>query len=96
MTGFESLANSILLTERPPHAEQPIPLLWTSRSGCSRFFRLGGTRTELSDGRVIWIGGEHEDGYDPDFCIYNGKYFYKFLSATEQERPAKLQYLHSR
>ncbi len=43
------------------------------------FFRLGGTRTELSDGRVIWIGGEHEDGYDPDFCIYNGKYFYKFL-----------------
>lgn len=35
------------------------------------FDRMGSTRTELSDGRVICIGGEHEDYYDPDFCIYN-------------------------
>ncbi|OYP33082.1 hypothetical protein [Rhodopirellula sp. MGV] len=36
-------------------------------AGC----RLGRTRTELSDGRVFWIAGEHEDFYDPDFFIYN-------------------------
>ena len=27
--------------------------------------------TELPDGRFVQIGGEHEDSYDPDFCIYN-------------------------
>jgi hypothetical protein len=27
--------------------------------------------TLLPDGRAIQIGGEHEDYYDPDFCIYN-------------------------
>lgn len=36
-------------------------------AGC----RLGQSRTELSDGRVFWIAGEHEDYYDPDFFIYN-------------------------
>lgn len=35
------------------------------------WLRMGGTRTELADGRVVHIGGEHEDWYDPDFCIYN-------------------------
>lgn len=35
------------------------------------FDRMGATRTELPDGRVVCIGGEHEDYYDPDFCIYN-------------------------
>lgn len=33
--------------------------------------RFGMSFTELPDGRVIEIGGEHEDHYDPDFCIYN-------------------------
>lgn len=33
--------------------------------------RFGRTSTPLPDGRVIHIGGEHEDFYDPDFCIYN-------------------------
>lgn len=32
---------------------------------------MGFTRTELPDGRVVRVGGEHEDFYDPDFCIYN-------------------------
>jgi hypothetical protein len=27
--------------------------------------------TPLKDGRFVQIGGEHEDFYDPDFCIYN-------------------------
>jgi hypothetical protein len=35
------------------------------------FDRMGATRTPLPDGRVICIGGEHEDFYDPDFYIYN-------------------------
>jgi hypothetical protein len=35
------------------------------------FYRFGQSFTELPDGRFIAIAGEHEDGYDPDFCIYN-------------------------
>jgi hypothetical protein len=35
------------------------------------FDRFGQSLTELPDGRIIEIGGEHEDSYDPDFCIYN-------------------------
>lgn len=35
------------------------------------FDRMGMTRTHHPDGRVICVGGEHEDFYDPDFCIYN-------------------------
>jgi len=33
--------------------------------------RFGRTTTLLDDGRIIEIAGEHEDSYDPDFCIYN-------------------------
>ena len=39
------------------------------------FIRFGATGTKLPDGRLVCIGGEHEDGYDPDFCIYNGESF---------------------
>jgi ankyrin repeat protein len=35
------------------------------------FHRFGKSITELPDGRIIEIGGEHEDSYDTDFCIYN-------------------------
>jgi hypothetical protein len=35
------------------------------------FDRFGMSATALPDGRVVHIGGEHEDYYDPDFCIYN-------------------------
>ncbi|CAM6095892.1 unnamed protein product [Calypogeia fissa] len=35
------------------------------------FRRMGRTGTTLPDGRHVLIGGEHEDFYDPDFCIYN-------------------------
>lgn len=35
------------------------------------FQRFGRTITQLPDGRIIQIGGEHEDYYDSDFCIYN-------------------------
>jgi ankyrin repeat protein len=33
--------------------------------------RFGQSLTFLPDGRIVQIGGEHEDAYDPDFCIYN-------------------------
>ncbi|KAK7992853.1 hypothetical protein PG988_001647 [Apiospora saccharicola] len=33
--------------------------------------RMGQTTTELPDGRLVFIAGEHEDFYDPDFHIYN-------------------------
>ena len=35
------------------------------------FDRFGRTETRLPDGRLVYIAGEHEDFYDPDFCIYN-------------------------
>ena len=35
------------------------------------FNRYGATRTLLADGRMVCVGGEHEDFYDPDFWIYN-------------------------
>jgi len=35
------------------------------------FDRMGQTCTILPDGRRVFIAGEHEDYYDPDFCIYN-------------------------
>ncbi len=36
---------------------------------CAR--RFGQSLTILPDGRIVQIGGEHEDSYDPEFCIYN-------------------------
>lgn len=33
--------------------------------------RFGQSLTLLPDGRAIQIGGEHEDHYDSNFCIYN-------------------------
>jgi hypothetical protein len=35
------------------------------------FVRFGMSQTVMADGRMICIAGEHEDFYDPDFCIYN-------------------------
>lgn len=47
------------------------------------FTRYGATRTKLPDGRVVCIAGEHEDGYDPDFCIYNGKPFPRAINRQQ-------------
>jgi hypothetical protein len=35
------------------------------------FDRFGQSKTQLVDGRVVFISGEHEDYYDADFFIYN-------------------------
>ena len=39
--------------------------------------RYGQSLTLLPDGRAVQIGGEHEDFYDADFCIYNDVFVYK-------------------
>lgn len=35
------------------------------------FDRFGQSTNQLADGRLVFIAGEHEDHYDPDFYIYN-------------------------
>lgn len=35
------------------------------------FARFGQSTTTLEDGGVVYVAGEHEDHYDPDFYIYN-------------------------
>lgn len=45
-------------------ASHDAPAGWT-------FQRFGATATRLPDGRIVCIGGEHEDSYDSDFWIYN-------------------------
>jgi len=47
----------------PPHPGYG-PAIWCFR-------RFGMSLTRLPDGRALFIAGEHEDFYDPDFCIYN-------------------------
>jgi len=42
------------------------PPLWRPHAS-----RWGANRVELSDGRVVWSGGQYEDSYDPLFCIFN-------------------------
>jgi hypothetical protein len=32
---------------------------------------MGQPKVRLPDGRIVYVGGEHEDHYDPDFYIYN-------------------------
>ena len=41
------------------------------------YHRFGKSFTELPDGRIIEVGGEHEDAYDPDFCIYNDVFVHR-------------------
>jgi hypothetical protein len=59
--GFGPCHARFVFKVSPSREEGPI---WT-------FSRYGATRTVLPDGRAVCVGGEHEDYYDPDFCIYN-------------------------
>jgi ankyrin repeat protein len=54
-----------LYTDERVHASSRI----TEPVWCAQ--RFGQSLTLLPDGRAVQIGGEHEDSYDPDFCIYN-------------------------
>ncbi len=51
------------------------------------FDRFGISRTRMPDGRLICIGGEHEDGYDPDFCIYNDVVVLRAPPGKENSEP---------
>jgi ankyrin repeat protein len=44
--------------------------------------RFGQSLTLLPDGRYVEIGGEHEDSYDEDFCIYNDVIVYSSSGGT--------------
>lgn len=58
--------------EGPYRARELFKVLFKPEDGpIWTFNRMGATRTELADGRSISVGGEYEDYYDPDFCIYN-------------------------
>jgi ankyrin repeat protein len=48
---------------------------WRDPAWC--YQRFGRTITQLPDGRIVEIAGEHEDYYDPDFCIYNDVVVYQ-------------------
>ncbi|BAY15244.1 ankyrin [Anabaenopsis circularis NIES-21] len=48
---------------------------WQDKAWC--YDRFGRTITQLPDGRIVEIAGEHEDYYDPDFCIYNDVVVYQ-------------------
>jgi len=41
------------------------------------FNRYGKSTTILENGNIVVIAGEHEDSYDPDFCIYNDVVVFK-------------------
>jgi ankyrin repeat protein len=44
---------------------------WSGDQKVWCFGRFGHSLTRLPSGQLVEIGGEHEDSYDPDFCIYN-------------------------
>lgn len=64
---LESLSCSFYAREEyglPARGEGPLTQpIWTAD-------RFGQSLTGLPDGRWVQVGGEHEDGYDPDFFIY--------------------------
>ena len=62
--------------DTPDHMPHQLRVLFGQEGDYSKgpvwnFDRMGATRTPHPDGRMICIAGEHEDHYDPDFCIYN-------------------------
>jgi hypothetical protein len=59
ISGHEAM--QLLDPGSPRRDRQPI---WSAQ-------RFGQSLTFLSDGRILQIGGEHEDSYHSDFCIYN-------------------------
>jgi hypothetical protein len=69
MTFWEHMVRS---SEGPCHIRNVLKVPFSEEDGpIWTFDRMGATRTTLPDGRVVCVGGEHEDFYDPDFYIYN-------------------------
>jgi ankyrin repeat protein len=60
-TGISAYQAAELYEHTPDASRAPV---WCAQ-------RFGQSITLLPDGRIIQVGGEHEDSYDSDFCIYN-------------------------
>ena len=60
-TGIGAYAAAALFAEEVSTQDHPV---WCAQ-------RFGQSITFLPDGRIVQVAGEHEDFYDPDFCIYN-------------------------
>ena len=61
----------LIETMAPPHAAHKVAGQGDQPSPGWNFCRMGQSETEIPDGRIVYIGGEHEDWYDPDFYVYN-------------------------
>lgn len=61
----------LINSEEWPHCAHEILGLKKDESPIWCFDRFGQSETQLSDGTIIYIAGEHEDFYDEDFYIYN-------------------------
>ena len=61
----------LIETEAWPHSAHEAAGNGEKQSPGWCFSRYGQSETQLSDGRTLYIGGEHEDFYDEDFYIYN-------------------------
>jgi len=68
---WEAMIRSGLDSCRAPLQVAGADSYWTGPSPIWCAERFGQSLTFLKDGHIVQIGGEHEDGYDPDFCIYN-------------------------
>jgi len=67
-----SLQNGKLMSSYGPYrARQMFNVALCDGGPIWTFERMGATQTGLADGRIVCVGGEHEDFYDPDFYIYN-------------------------
>jgi hypothetical protein len=82
------------LIESRLHAHQANALFsgdsMTSEAPVWCFDRFGQSCTPLPDGRTVWIAGEHEDYYHPDFFIYNDHLscLHVHSTAFQSNRPA--------
>lgn len=63
----------LIQTRASPHAAHESARVGDKQSPGWCFDRFGQSETQLPDGTVIFIGGEHEDHYDPDFYIAAGR-----------------------
>lgn len=61
----------LIQTQAWPHAAHEAAGFGEKRSPGWSFSCFGQSETKLPDGTVVYIGGENEDHYDPDFYIYN-------------------------
>lgn len=61
----------LIETRTWPHAAHAVAGSGKKQSPGWSFDRYGQSKTQLPDGSIVYIGGEHEDSYDPDFYIYN-------------------------